>query len=260
MKAFELFFLNIENLFLSQLGEESQVVQLHIEARDWPEAFRLAEKLPQILPMVHLQHAKWLADSDQFIAAHEAYVLAGKSKEAHILLKNLADCAVSEDRFSDAGYFTWLRAKQLMQMMQMNPEDTTAQHIKEFKLLLQLASIYYAYTTIHSYLREPFTSSPPLTLFNTSRFIANQIIGSSPPKGISLFAIYYTLSKQAKVLGANKLHLQINNKLQTLKAPSGIQEQVDINIMNSRGAAAGGFNDPEELLPMCYKCSNFSKQ
>lgn len=240
-----------------KLGEESQVIQLHIEARDWAEAFRLAEHLPQLLPSVHLQHAQWLADSDQFIAAHEAFVSAGKPKEAHILLKNLADCAVSEERFSDAGYFTWLRAKQLLQMMEMNADDTTSHHIKEFKMLLQLASIYYAYTTIHSYLREPFTSSPPLTLFNTSRFIANQISGSSPPKGISMFAVYYTLSKQAKVLGANKLHLQINNKLQSLKAPSAIQEQVDINIMNSR-AAAGGFSDPEELLPMCYKCSNFS--
>lgn len=240
-----------------KLGEESQVVQLHVDSRDWPEAFRLAENLPQILPSVHLQHAKWLADSDQFIAAHEAYVMAGRAKEAHQLLKNLADSAVSEERFLDAGYFTWLRAKQLMQMMEKNPDETSPQHIKEFKLLLQLSAIYYAYQTIHSYLREPFTSSPPLTLFNTSRFIANQISGSSPPKGISMFAVYYTLSKQAKVLGANKLHLQINNKLQTLKAPSGIQEQVDINIMNSR-AAAGGFNDPEELLPMCYKCSNFS--
>lgn len=240
-----------------KLGEESQVVQLHIEARDWPEAFRLAENLPQILPSVHLQHAKWLADSDQFIAAHEAYVSAGKPKEAHVLLKNLADCAVSEERFSDAGYFTWLRAKQLLKMMSMNPAETSPHHMKEFKLLLQLASIYYAYTTIHSYLREPFTSAPPLQLFNTSRFVSNQMNGSSPPKGISMFAVYYTLSKQAKVLGANKLHLQINNKLQTLKAPSGIQEQVDINIMNSR-AATGGFNDPEELLPMCYKCSNFS--
>jgi intraflagellar transport protein 122 len=192
-----------------------------------------------------------------FILAHEAYVLAGKPKEAHILLKNLADCAVSEERFLDASYFTWLRAKQLLKMMEMNPDDTTATHIKEFKVLLQLSSVYYAYETIHSYLREPFTSSPPLTLFNTSRFIANQIGNSSPPKGISMFAVYYTLTKQAKVLGANKLHLQINNKLQSLKAPSGIQEQVDINVMNSR-ASSGGFSDPEELLPMCYKCSNFS--
>lgn len=240
-----------------KLGEESQVVQLHIEARDWNEAFRLAEHLPQILPSVHLQHAQWLADSDQFIEAHEAFVMAGKPKEAHILLKNLADCAVSEERFLDASYFTYLRAKQLLKMMEMNSDETSPQHIKEFKLLLQLSSVYYAYATIHSYLREPFTSSPPLTLFNTSRFIANQIANSTPPKGISMFAVYYTLSKQAKVLGANKLHLQINNKLQLLKAPSGIQEQVDINIMNSR-AASGGFSDPEELLPMCYKCSNFS--
>lgn len=240
-----------------KLGEESQVVQLHIEARDWNEAFRLAEHLPQILPSVHLQHAKWLADSDQFIEAHEAYVKANKPKEAHILLKNLADCAVSEDRFLDASYFTYLRAKQLMKMMEQNPDDTSPQHIKEFKVLLQLSAVYYAYATIHSYLREPFTSSPPLTLFNTSRFIANQIGNSTPPKGISMFAVYYTLSKQAKVLGANKLHLQINNKLQSLKAPSGIQEQVDINIMNSR-AASGGFQDPDDLLLMCYKCSNFS--
>lgn len=70
-------------------------------------------------------------------------------------------------------------------------------------------------------------------------------------------AVYYTLSKQAKVLGANKLHLQINNKLQSLKIPAGIQEQVDISYISSR-ACPGGFNDPEELLPMCYKCSNYS--
>ena len=239
-----------------KLGEESQVVQLHIEARDWTEAFRLAENLPQALATCHLQHAEWLSESDQFIQAHQAYISAGRPKEAHILLKNLADCAIDEERFSDASYFTWLRSKQLLNMMEMNPTETKPQHISEFKLLLQLASIYYSYTTIHSYLREPFTSSPPLTLFNTSRFIVNQISGS-PPRGVSMFAVFYTLSKQAKVLGANKLHLQINNKLQTLKAPPGIQEQVDINIMNSR-SATGGFNDPEELLPMCYKCSNFN--
>lgn len=170
-----------------KLGEESQVVQLHIEARDWKEAFRLAENLPQVLPTVHLQHAKWLADSDQFISAHKAYVAAGKPKEAHILLKNLADCAVSEERFVDAGYYTWLRAKQLLQMIENNDSDDHLDlKLKEFKTLLQLSSIYYAYNTIHSYLREPFTSSPPLNLFNTSRFVANMISTSAPPKGISL--------------------------------------------------------------------------
>ena len=236
------------------MGEESQVIQLHVEARDWSEAFRLAEHLPQVLSSIHYQHAQWLAVSDQFRAAHEAYVLAGKPNEATNLLRSLVDCAVSESRFLDASYFTWLRAKQILKFMD---EENQAQKLNEYKSLLKLASIYYSYNTINSYLKEPFTSSPPLTLFNTSRYVINQINGANPPKGISLFAIYYTLSKQAKVLGANKLHLQVNNKLQSLKAPPGVQEQVDINYITSR-SCPNGFNDPEELLPMCYKCSNYS--
>lgn len=98
-----------------KLGEESQVVQLHVEARDWTEAFRLAEHLPQVMPSVHLQHAQWLAESDQFIAAHESFVLAGQPAEATKLLMNLANCAISEERFLDAGFYKWLQAKQYLQ-------------------------------------------------------------------------------------------------------------------------------------------------
>jgi len=54
-----------------KLGDEAQVVQLHIEVRDWPEAFRLAESLPELLPTVHYQHGQWLAETDQFIEAHQ---------------------------------------------------------------------------------------------------------------------------------------------------------------------------------------------
>lgn len=63
-----------------------------------------------------------------------------------------------------------------------------AAELARFTSLHRLATIYYAYSTIHSYLREPFTSSAPLTLFNTSRFVANQISvdGGVPPKGISM--------------------------------------------------------------------------
>lgn len=100
------------------MGEESEVVHLHVEARDWAEAFRLAEHLPQVLPSVHLQHAQWLADSDQFLPAQEAYLLAGKPDEAAKLLKNLAECAISEERFLDASYYVWLRARQFLQLME----------------------------------------------------------------------------------------------------------------------------------------------
>jgi intraflagellar transport protein 122 len=228
-----------------KMGDETEVIQLHVEAHDWAEAFRLAERTPQALPEIHLQHARWLAESDQFIAAQEAYMKAGKPKEATKLLKDLADCAIVEERYSDAGYYIWLRAKQVLNFMQKSEEEKAdlvdeeqpqkpADSLREFRTLMKLASVYYAYSTIHSYLREPFTSSPPLTLFNTSRYVANQIEGNSGaglPKGVSLFAIFYTLSKQAKVLGANKLHLQINNKLQSLKPPPSIQDQVDVRSL-----------------------------
>lgn len=170
-----------------KLGDEGQVVQLHVETRDWTEAFRLAEHLPDILPSIHLQHAHWLAESDQFISAHEAFVLAGKPKEAAKLLKNLSDCSVEESRYLDAGYYTWLRAKQNLQLLADELDNKIVQtKISEFYSLLKLASIYYAYNALNSYLKEPFTSSPAQTLFNTSRYVANQITSGLPPKGISM--------------------------------------------------------------------------
>lgn len=60
--------------------------------------------------------------------------------------------------------------------------------LNEYESLHRLSTVYYAYNAIHSYLTEPFTSSSPLTLFNTSRYVANQISisGSLPPSGISM--------------------------------------------------------------------------
>lgn len=54
-----------------KLGNEAEVVQLHVEARDWTEAFLLANDIPELLPQVHYQHGQWLAENDKFIEAHE---------------------------------------------------------------------------------------------------------------------------------------------------------------------------------------------
>lgn len=90
-------------------------------------------------------------------------------------------------------------------------------------------------------------------------------------------SVLFTLAKQAKLLQANKLCLLVNKRLQSLKPPVGVQEQIDVrlhihnqshfiifvvylqlNFLNSK-ACKSGFNDPEELLPLCYKCSNYSQ-
>lgn len=267
-----------------KLGAESEVVELHIEARDWEEAFRLSESQPQMQSHVHLQHARWLLETDDFIAAHRAFVSAGELNEASELLVNLADSATSEKQFLDASYYNWMQAKQVMQLMNSPAiaASDVEQNFREFERLLKLANIYYAYDVLYRYLQEPFTNNPPLTLFNISRYVANHLEKDAvAPKGVSLFTVLYTLAKQAETLDAHKLNFQIHNKLMQLKPPDGLYDQVAVSLIASlqvccmssyfaeifspqqikyigSRASPGGFNDPEELLPMCYKCSNYS--
>lgn len=42
-------------------------------------------------------------------------------------------------------------------------------------------------------------------------------------------AVLYTLAKQAKELNYKKLNLQVNNRIQKLRIPSALQEQVDVS-------------------------------
>lgn len=63
------------------------------------------------------------------------------------------------------------------------------------------------------------------------------------------------MSKQARKLGANKLAKQILDKIQTLRIPQKFQEQVEIATI---AAKARPYSDPEELLPMCYRCSTYN--
>lgn len=47
-------------------------------------------------------------------------------------------------------------------------------------------------------------------------------------------AVLYTLAKQAKELNYKKLNLQVNNRLQKLRIPSALQEQVDVSVIIKR--------------------------
>lgn len=207
-----------------KLGDESEVVALHVEVRDWDEAFRLVANRSELQANVHLEYARWLLETDDLIGAHRAFVVAGRPNEATELLLNLAQSAVAEKRFLDAAYYHWLQAKQSIQL-----SAVVADVVREFGRCQKLAHIYYAYDALHKYLQEPFTSNPPLTLFNISRYVANHIEKDVAPKGISLFTVLFTLAKQAEALGANKLNFQIHNKLRNLKPPDGLHDQVAVS-------------------------------
>lgn len=65
----------------------------------------------------------------------------------------------------------------------------------------------------------------------------------------------YTLAKQAKELNYKKLNLQVNNRIQKLRVPSALQEQVDVSedilgYLESIEAISGHFDS----FHACYMC------
>lgn len=64
-----------------------------------------------------------------------------------------------------------------------NPIDF---HLKEYNQHLRIAKIYYAYNIVYKYIKEPFTTYSPVSLFNVSRFILNEVEYKGVPKGVSM--------------------------------------------------------------------------
>lgn len=181
-----------------------------------------------------------------------AFHKAGCPDEAFKVLEQLTDNAVEEGRFQDAGYYYWILSRQCLDLA--SDSDQQKERLANFYTNERLAGIYYTYHVIHRYLEEPFTSYMAEGLFNIARFLMNET-SEQKPTGISLFAIMYTLSKQARILGANKLAKQLLDKIQNLRIPNRYLEQVEIATL---AAKAKPFSDSEELLPMCYRCSTYN--
>lgn len=61
-----------------KLGDEKSVVLAYVEARDWTEAFSLAEQRLEFREVVYVPYAHWLAENDKFIEAQRAFHKAGR--------------------------------------------------------------------------------------------------------------------------------------------------------------------------------------
>ncbi|CAG2056799.1 unnamed protein product [Timema podura] len=203
-----------------KLGDDRSIVLLYVEARDWREAFSLADKHPEYRDLVYIPYAQWLAENDKFVEAQK-------------------ENAVNESRFQDAAYYYWVLSLQCLDLA--NQSDTG-----DVFIVLYLLSFVSK--------DEPFTSYMPEALFNISRYLMNEL-RNLQPKGVSQFAVLYTLAKQAKTLGAYKLTRQVLDKMQSLRVPPRFQEYVDLSSLMVR---AKPYHDGEDLLPMCYRCSTYN--
>jgi intraflagellar transport protein 122 len=199
------------------------------------------------------------------ILSQDAFRKAGRPDQSLRMLERLTHNAVTEHRYSDAAYYYWLLATETLKFVTAaSPAQVTAadrRHLEKFHNYELKAELYYAYNIIYRYTEEPFVTSTPETIFNTSQFILNVIGGGGSaasnggggagaggangaggagaganaggeeaPMGVSRVYTLVALAKQAKALGAFKLARKIYERLATLRVPPAWREQVSSRL------------------------------
>jgi intraflagellar transport protein 122 len=229
----------------AKLGDVNKLMSLFVKRQMWVEAAKLAdENEGKFDSAVFLPYAEWLIMQDRCEDAIQAYKKAGRQDLARKILEELTLNAVVETRFKDAAYYYWLLSKDMC-----DGTDTNYQLECEHN-----ADLYYAYSSVHSYVTDPFTSQSPELLFQVSRFIINSLGSSdSIPYGISKAATLYTLARQSMVLDSFKLARHAYDRLNKLQIPVRWQDEIEHDMLIVQ---AKPVRDSPDQLPSCYRCSS----
>ena len=259
-----------------------KLMALYVSRRMWIEAAALADENVQTDPQtgqpiagstprfdmsVFLSYADWLITQDRYEEAMDAYKKCGRRDLARKVLAELTENSVTEKRFKDAGYYYWLMAREIeIELSNPNGVVSGADKEKERERLSMLqsecehkADLYYAYSSVHAFVTDPFTSFQPEMLFQVSRFIINSLGGSSAdaqhqailPQGLSKTSTLYTLAKQAMLLGAFKLARNAFERLSKLTVPDRRTDEVELDMLLVQ---AKPVRDDPDILPVCYRC------
>ncbi|XP_077302237.1 intraflagellar transport protein 122 homolog [Arctopsyche grandis] len=236
-----------------RLFHKAQVCLLHICTR-FLQAFQLVKQNPEYKEEVYIPYAQQMARDNHFIEAHKAYHMGGQTESAARVLGVLIQNAIAEERFNDAAYLHWLLASQSLEISQTVDDSQQQNWIESYNENEKYATIYFTFHIVHQSIHEVFSVCQPETLFNAAKIVLSLVENNvHPPKGISLFSVYLCLAKQGRLLGANKLARQMLDKIQNLKVPFKIQENVEVLTLLSRA----GLNDSNEVTPLCYRFCNY---
>eukprot|EP00051_Salpingoeca_urceolata_P027998 m.484376 g.484376 ORF g.484376 m.484376 type:complete len:1206 (+) comp23337_c0_seq1:143-3760(+) len=246
----------------SKIGDQKRLVELFVESHRWQDALALAQRSPELTQEVYVPYANYLAETDRYQEAQEAFRAAGQEQKAIEVLEVLTHNAVLENRFDDAATYFWQLGQSAADALaaaaseddiseSSDPDDVFQAKMDDY---LRKAELYHAYHGIQRYIDEPFTSHMPESLFNMARFLLQQFRDGSP-NGISRVYTLFALAKQSRNLGAFKLARTAYEKLQALKVPESFREHVDLGCVTIRSKP---FVDSEDVIPMCYRCSTLN--
>ncbi|CAI8013338.1 Intraflagellar transport protein 122 homolog, partial [Geodia barretti] len=182
-----------------KLGDHKSLVSLYVDSFQWENAFDLVRKHPQYRGDVYFPYAAWLIENDRFDEAQEALTRAGREDEALHLLEELAENAIHETRFEDAGHYYWLLAKSCLNHAKrdrLDPSGSSVEvekHVSKFRHFLSLSESYHVYSTVHQFIDQPFTNTLPDVFLNCANYLLHKL--SDPyPRGISKLYPHITKS------------------------------------------------------------------
>lgn len=228
-----------------KIGEITKLMQLYVRRQMWSEAGNLAEKHEgKFDPSIFLPYAEHLISEGRYEDAMDAYRKAKRSDLANAVLLELTSNAVIECRFKDAAYFYW--------KLSLDPDlenDTVKRQDYQ-----RNADLYFAYSSIHAYNSDPFTSYQPEILLQVGCFIVNTLSSNTEiiPKYISSATTLYTLAKQALKLGNYKLARQVYERLSLLRLPCEKEEEVEFDMLVVQSKP---IQDNPDFLLVCFRCS-----
>ena len=95
---------------------------------------------------------------------------------------------------------------------------------------MKLSQLFYAYSLIYLFCKDPFTNVPPKYLFDASIFV---FIALSDPTydndyadGISLAFVLYTMAKNAQVIGIYNVSKFAYKRLSNFNIPFAWREKI----------------------------------
>mmetsp|Transcript_56941 Transcript_56941/g.123236 ORF Transcript_56941/g.123236 Transcript_56941/m.123236 type:complete len:1277 (+) Transcript_56941:78-3908(+) len=165
-----------------KLNDVGQLIALHMESHHWDEAFQLCQVHPEYAPQIYLPWAEWLTFNDRFDDALDAYKKAKRPDLSLQMIEKLTHNAVVEKRYKDAAGYFWQLAVEMVAVPPSGEgpprEEDLAKKVESFWELRRRADVYYAYSYIHAYIQEPFTTLLPENVFNCALYLWN-ILASS---------------------------------------------------------------------------------
>ncbi|CAL2039674.1 unnamed protein product [Caenorhabditis brenneri] len=228
------------------MNDMKSIVDMHVEAGHWTDAFAIADRHPKYVEDVYLPYARFLAERDRFEEAQKAFHRAGKEQEAMHVLEQLTTNAVNENRFADAGFYYWLLSQQYLDRSQSEENLTLLSKAKE---AAQFADAYYAYYPVFMFCSQPFSFEQSENILNMARYL------SFTPyiDNISKVFVYFTIAKLAIEFDAFKSARTALDQLTKLRVRPifELDGQIETMTLNIR---AKPFTDAEHMQPMCYRC------